>query len=344
MKDYKFTIKNGKKFFASPDFNFVFDMKNGNTTFWGKTFEDNSDYCMHGPLILDVEISEKCFGVGGSLCKECYKANSPEGKNMSFEEFKIIADKLPEFVTQLAFGTSSCATTNPEFEEMLKYCRKINIIPNLTVADITQDTADMLSKYCGAVAVSNYLGKKDYCYDSIKRLTNTGMKQINMHLCVHDNTFEHAMSTLDDMKTDPRLKDMNAIVFLQLKQKGRGKNLKRLSDYQFNILTQKALDLKQPFGYDSCGGNRFKNFCENNNKTELLQMVTGCESCKQSFYIAADSKGYPCSFTEGEEGWEEGIDMLKINNFKEDVWFNKKIIEFRSKLTNEFSKCPIFNV
>jgi len=341
---YIYKITDNKKYFASKEFSFVFDMDNGNTAFWGKTMEDDSDYNPHGPLLLDIEISEKCFGVGGSLCKECYKSNSPEGKNMSFDNFKIIADKLPEFVTQIAFGTSSCATTNPEFEKMLKYCREINIIPNLTVADITQETADMLSKYCGAVAVSNYLGKKDYCYDSIKKLSDTSLEQINMHLCVHDNTFDHAMSTMNDIKNDSRLEKLNAIVFLQLKNKGRGKNLKRLSDDQFNTLTQKALDSNRPFGYDSCGGNRFKNFCKENDKTELLQMVTGCESCKQSYYISADCKGYPCSFTEGEKGWIEGIDMLKINNFKDDVWYGKQTIKFRNMVENEFSTCPIFKV
>ena len=343
MKDYKFTIKNDKKFFSSEDFNYIFDMANGNTTFWGKTFEDNSDYNPHGPLIADFEISTICQGVGGKLCDCCYKSNTLNGKNMSFETFKTIFDKMPVFLTQIAFGVDSHATSNLDIWKMFEYCRSNNVIPNLTVAEISDETADKISSLAGACAVSIY-DDKNIGYDSIKKLTDRGMKQINIHHCVYEDNFERSLEIIDDMKNDSRLDKMNAIVFLALKNKGRGKKLKRLSKDKYEILVQKCLDNSIRFGMDSCGGNKFADFCRNNEKEDLLSMVTGCESTRQSLYANVDGQYFPCSFIEGENEWKEGIDLTKIDDFVKDVWQNERTIKFRNSLKGEFSACPKFKV
>ena len=39
----------------------------------------------------------------GMLVHNCYKNNSPKGHNMTFDEFKVIIDKMP-FLTQMALG------------------------------------------------------------------------------------------------------------------------------------------------------------------------------------------------------------------------------------------------
>ena len=31
-------------------------------------------------------------------------------------------------------------------------------------------------------------------------------------------------------------------------------------------------------------------------------------------------------------GWEEGIDLTKIDDFLKDVWFNSRVIETRKKI------------
>jgi hypothetical protein len=340
---YIYKETDSKKFFKSDEFNFVFDKTNGNTSFWGKTIDDDTDYNPWGCMIADIEITTACFGVGGKLCEMCYKSNSPKGKNMSFETFKKVFDNLPEFLTQIAFGVDSTATSNPDIWKIFDYCIENNVTPNLTVADISDETADNISKRSGACAISVY-DNKNIAYDSIKRLTDRGMKQVNIHHCVYEDNFKRSLEIIDDMKTDSRLSKMNAIVFLGLKNKGRGKNLKRISQEKYETLIRKCLDNGCRFGMDSCSGNRFASFCKNNDKTELLQMVTGCESTKQSLYVNVDGEYFPCSFIEGEKEWETGIDMLTINDFVTDVWQHERVIKFRNLLKDEFSICPRFKV
>ena len=66
-------------------------------------------------------------------------------------------------------------------------------------------------------------------------------------------------------------------------------------------------------------------------------------------YINVDGEYFPCSFTEGEEGWEKGISVLKTKDFVEDIWNHKKTETFRKKLCanvdeNKCRNCPLFNV
>ena len=51
----------------SEDFNFGFNKQTGYTETWGKTKEDNPDFCQYGPLIADIEISTVCT----EGCKFC---------------------------------------------------------------------------------------------------------------------------------------------------------------------------------------------------------------------------------------------------------------------------------
>lgn len=82
------------KHFRSENFNYSFNMKNGFMGTWGAKKEDNPDSAPF-PLILDIEISEKCHGINGVVCPYCYKGNSASaGRNMSLQEFKTILDKM----------------------------------------------------------------------------------------------------------------------------------------------------------------------------------------------------------------------------------------------------------
>jgi hypothetical protein len=52
---------------------------------------------------------------------------------------------------------------------------------------------------------------------------------------------------------------------------------------------------------------------------------------------------FPCSFSEGTEGWEEGIDIINGGDFMSDLWFHNRNNEFRKKVIdcrdNEISCC-----
>jgi len=51
----------------------------------------------------------------------------------------------------------------------MEYCREQGVVPNITVAEISDETADKLVKYCGACAISRY-ENKDICYDSVEKI------------------------------------------------------------------------------------------------------------------------------------------------------------------------------
>lgn len=348
-KNYSVYLNNDYKLFKSEEANYIFNMKNGFTMTWNpKTNEDPLYFPV--PEILDMEVTTICHGPNGTPCPFCYKSNNPNGKNMSFETFKQILDVLPKSITQIAFGIDANATSNPDIWRMMEYCRQNNIIPNTTVANISDETADLLSKYCGAVSVSRY-ADKNLCYDSIKRLTDRGMTQVNMHYMIAEETYEGALETLNDIKTDPRLSKMNAIVFLSLKKKGRAaiNPYNCLSQDKFDNLVKIARELGVNLGFDTCSGKKsLKSLEDDKNAKDSISL---CESSRESAYISTDGEYFPCSFTEGTEGWEEGINVLECNStqdFIDKVWNNPRTVEFRNNLIktvcNGCRSCPIYDI
>lgn len=149
------------KIVYSPDYNYFFNKKTGFFLRWGQKLDDDPNCCDFGPEILDIEVTTQCSGPGGKLCPFCYKGNTPNGVNMSLDTFKTILDKMPDTLTQIAFGADAHATSNPDLFAMMEYARTKDIVPNITVADISDETADRLLKYVGACAVSRYTGDKN---------------------------------------------------------------------------------------------------------------------------------------------------------------------------------------
>ena len=110
------------------------------------------------------------------------------------------------------------------------------------LSDINKEIAEKLAKVCGAVAVSWYgmHTSKDHCYNSIKYLTDAGMNQINMHFMLSRETLPYIDELINDIKNDKRLAKLNAVVFLSLKQKGRGKSFKGCSINDFKEVVKKG--------------------------------------------------------------------------------------------------------
>ena len=102
------------KIFRSDEVNYNFAKETWFMATWGTTLKDDPDYSPYGPFILDIEVTTICKGPNGKLCEFCYKSNTPNGKNMSFDTFKKIFDKLPKCLSQIAIGADSYATSNPE--------------------------------------------------------------------------------------------------------------------------------------------------------------------------------------------------------------------------------------
>ena len=345
----KISFEGTMKNFRSEEYNYNFDVRTGYFERWGKTEEQDPQRCNFGPEIADIEITTICKGPGGKLCPFCYKGNTNVGHNMIFEEFKTIFHKIPKTLTQIAFGADAGGFTNPDLFKMMEYCRNNNynkVVPNITVADISDEVADKLADLAGAVAVSFYKhAGKDYCYDTIKKLTDRGMKQVNIHFMLSQETFDDVNELAEDIKTDERLKGLNAVVFLSLKQKNRGENYKACSQEQFTSVVNKCLDEEIPFGFDSCSAIKFSQAVKDHKDFEFfMEMVDPCESTKFSLYISELGKVYPCSFMEGtKDFWnkEDGYDMLDnefikdSNDFLHKVWNGDRFIEFGC----ESSKC-----
>lgn len=347
MKEARIIDSKGMKWIESPDYNYSFDKTNGMFARWGKTINDDPDYSPVGPEILDIEVTTKCKGPGGKLCSFCYKANTPNGTNMSLEDFKTILHKMPKTLTQCAFGADAQAESNPDLFSMMDYCRTNEynqIVPNITVADISNNTADRLVDVCGAVAVSRY-ADKDICYNSVSRLTSRGLKQTNIHIMISEETYEQALETIHDRIHDERLKDLNAIVFLSLKQKGRGKGHTPLSQEKFNTLVEKAFELGVGIGFDSCSAPKFLESIKDREDAKKLEvMVEPCESSAFSAYINSEGDFYPCSFSEDEGDWANGISVVKCDDFMKDIWNAPRVTEFRDNLLKCKRNCPLFKV
>lgn len=324
------------KVFTSPECNFIFNEKTGVTLMWGRTKDEDFDVAPF-PLIFDFEITEICKGPGGKPCQFCYKGNLPnKGKYTSFDVAKQVIDKLPKMLTQIAFGVDAQCESNPDWFDIFKYSREKSFIPNVTVADITQETADKISDVCGACAVSRY-DNKDICYNSLSKIK---LKQKNIHQMISQETFAQALETINDIKYDDRLKDLNAIVFLSLKKKGRGIGYHRLTDEQFEELIEKCSELGVSYGFDSCSATKF---LKTKTGKKNSQFVEKCESSLSSGYCNVDGDFFPCSFTEGLDEWKEGISIINAESF-DDVWFHPRVQNFREKLLSNMRNCPIYNV
>jgi hypothetical protein len=349
-KKYILFDNKDEKRVVGEDYNYVFDKNSGFFARWGKTKEDDPKFSPIGGEILDIEITTICNGINGKLCQFCYKDNSPCGKNMSFDTFKIIIDKMGKQLTQVAFGADSQATSNPDLWKMANYCREIGIVPNITVANISDEIADKITSVMGACAVSRY-DDKNVCYDSIKKLTDRGMKQINCHFMISSNTYDSCIETLNDIKNDNRLAKLNAIVLLSLKKKGRGVKFTSLPQDKYNKIVMFCLDNNINFGMDSCGAKKFLDATHNHPNYENFKII--CEPCEAtdfSQYIDVDGKYYPCSFCEGVEDWKNGIDVVNCHDYLKDIWYNEKVIAFRNRLNNNCNnchkarECPVYEV
>lgn len=347
------------------NYHFLFNKISGATFKWGKTHSENPTYCPFGNELADIEITKACRGIrnieGNRIpCKHCYKSNCPNGTYMDFDTFKNIFDKLnePKTMTQIAFGVDAEASRelNPAIWKIFDYCNENYVTPNVTVADIDIETAKKLVEKCGAVAVSYYgLINKNRCYDSVKLLINEAKKikkkiSINIHCLLSKETYDSVFELINDVHNDIRLKGLNAIVFLSLKQKGRGVNFNKLNNEQFKKIIDTCFENNISFGMDSCSCPKFlESIKDRKDKKQLETFCESCESCLYSCYIDANGIFYPCSFMEKEGEWQNGIDMKSIKNFVNDVWNEDRVIKWRNKSIEQINcngcnHCPYFDV
>ena len=331
-------------------YNYDFNTKNGAFGRWGETLasEHDPDLSPIGPEIADIEISTICNGIGKTLnackpCPWCYKSNTGCGSNMSFDTFKDIFHKLPINLTQIAFGIGDI-DGNPDLWKIMEYCRENDynkVAPNITVngMGITREVAERLAGLCGAVSVSRYHIPK-VCYDAVEKLANAGLKQVNIHQLFAEETLDSCYELFDDIKNDPRLSGLKSVVLLLLKPKGDRNNMTSITDIEdFKAIFADAQAKEISIGMDSCSAPLMMRTAVDTDQREVIPSVEPCESTLFSIYINSDGKVFPCSFADGADGWEHGIDMADVSDFMKDVWFSKKLSGWRQGLLNSTQEC-----
>ncbi len=320
-------------------YNWSFNLDTGFFARWGATMDEDPQYSPLGPEILDIEVSTICHGPG-KPCSWCYKSNSPQGKNMSFETFRQIFDRIgTKNLTQIAFGIGDI-DSNPDLYEMFAYCRGNGVIPNVTINGwrMTDHHYNMLARLCGAVAVSHY--DDEHCFNAVQELTSRGMEQINIHKLLAEETLTDCHWLVDRIGTKhPQLKDLNAIVFLLLKPKGDRNSLRSIHSLQeYEELFKHAKRLGVQFGMDSCSAPNLLKATEDKNLFSI-ESVEPCESTLFSLYINVDGAAFPCSFTEGQPGWETGVPILEQDSFLGSVWFSRQLSSWREKILQSSQSC-----
>lgn len=346
-KTYQLIEFGNTKNLKGEDYNFTFNLSNGFMARWGKTFDEDPLYSPVGPEILDIEVTKHGCK---NKCPFCYKDNNDgPAVNMSLETFKKIVSTFPKTLTQIAFGITSIHA-NPELFDMFAWCRKNNIVPNVTISgkDLTEETAERLSKYLGAIAVSVYPETKDEAYNAILMMSEL-MKQVNIHLVLAKETLPFVHTVMSDVKNDPRLRKVNAVVFLSLKPKGRATGKYNSVDKKDVIhLIETCMEKGIIYGFDSCGATKFQNAIDEMHLSSDVRKVfeTCCEPCESSlfsFYVNVYGQATYCSFMEGCQEITP-VSMLNVQDFIKDIWYHQDVISFRNRVLANKRTCPIYDV
>ena len=329
-----------------------FNKLNGFNLRFGKTLDDDAEYCGLGPEIADIEIvTGSCPKVNSENCRWCYKNNtSAPGKVMTFEQFQEVISRFPINLTQVALGITG-VKSNPYLKDILIYLRKLGIIGNLTLtgADLDDETADVLCEYCGACAVSCYDKAKELCYSTIKLLHDNAKEKfnrdmhLNMHIVIADFSMDHIMDVLNDIK-DGKVIGLKSVVMLHAKPVGRAKNLDcSLSKENLTKVIKFCIDNNISFGFDSCNGHNVQDILMEMGKPELCNSIESCESGRMSIYVNVEGKITPCSFV--EHVYENSaIDLLNTDVKIKDVWMTNKMLNAFRNCTKCSKSCPIYSL
>lgn len=336
---------------ASIEYNFVLDKKTGQFARWGKTKNEDPLYSVFGPEILDLEISTICHGPKNDrgknqVCSFCYKGNTGKGIKMSFDTFKVIFDKMPKTLGQIAFGIGDMPETDEDdMWRMFAYCHLNGVVPNLTFNGygLNNINVPLLASYCGAIAVSHY-NSTDDCFNAIETLSKAGVKQMNIHKVLSQETLDECHELISFAAVDERAKQyLKAIVFLTLKPKGSRNTFNPIKDVSaYKELIDHAAKCGVQMGMDSCSAKMYLMAMKEHPRFEqFAAMVESCESTLFSSYINVNGDFFPCSFTEDESGWENGVSVVEAKDFLKDVWYHPRVLGFRGQniATTDASIC-----
>lgn len=277
------------------------------------------------PHLIDVGVMGSCRHGRDGRCMamgtDCYQSGHTISQtDMSVDDFEWIARQCRGRCNQLALGGRGDPDEHEDFEELLRISRRYDLVPNFTTSGygMNEEKADIISQYCGAVAVSFY--RAEYTYDTIRLLVEAGVKT-NIHYVVGSNTIDEAVKRLKDNDFPP---GVNAVIFLLYKPvgEGRAENMLNADDDRVRAFFE-SIELDHPFkvGLDSCSVPGVVDFCKAIDPSSL----EACEAARFSCYIGPDMVMSPCSF-DRELKFAVSLKGTTID----EVWNSQAFEAFRS--------------
>lgn len=278
-------------------------------------------HCIHGSSGLCLQSGVQCYQNGLHTCEP----------NMSLEQFKRIVDECKGKTFQFALGGRGDVDQHEEFENILKYCREQDIVPNFTSSGLgfTEEIVSLCKKYCGAVAISWY--RQEHTIRAIQMLLDAGVTT-NVHYVLGNNSIDEAIERLNNNDFP---KGINAIIFLLHKPVGLGRqsNVLNANDPKvkefFEIIDTKEFDFK--IGFDSCTIPGLIN----NTSSILAESMDTCEGARWSCYITSDMKMLPCSFDNQELKWAVDLNEMSI----QEAWNSDAFENFRDYFRKSCTSC-----
>ena len=321
----------------------IFDTKTGAYLRTGILDENGKDTGVDAfmgsyPNLIDVGVMGHCIHGKTGLCAKagigCYQSGLTIQKpNMTLEDFKWIARQSYHKCNQFALGGRGDPDQHEHFEELLKICRRYDIVPNFTTSGygMTKDIAKICKKYCGAVAVSWY--RSDYTISAIQMLLEAGVKT-NIHYVLGKNTIDEAIERL---KYNTFPKGINAVIFLLHKPVGLGsaEEILRADDPRLDTFFAVIDEREFPFqiGFDSCTVpvllQRLNHVDENSLDT--------CEAARWSMYITPDLIALPCSFDNQAKRY--AVDLREVGSIHA-AWDSEMFWHFRERFWGRCIGCP----
>ena len=288
------------------------------------------------PELIDVGVMGFCKHGRSGLCiksgVQCYQ-NGLETKypNMTFENFKRIVDECKGKCYQFSLGGRGDVDQHENFEEILKYCRDNNIVPNFTSSGLgfNKEIVDICKKYCGAVAISWY--RQPHTLRAIQMLLDAGVKT-NIHYVLGNNSIDEA---IERVKNNDFPNGINAVIFLLHKPVGLGTQANILCEYDPRVKrffeAIENVDHNFKIGFDSCTVPALINYTTKINPDSY----DTCEGGRWSMYITSDMKALPCSFDNQDLKWAYDISNDTIQN----AWDSDVFEDFRNHFRNSCSGC-----
>ena len=288
------------------------------------------------PELIDVGVMGWCcHGVSGLCMKsgvQCYQDGlHTKAENMSLENFKRIVDECKGKTFQFALGGRGDVDQHENFEEILKYCRENEIVPNFTSSGLgfNEKIVSLCKEYCGAVAISWY--RQTHTINAIKMLLDAGVKT-NIHYVLGNNSIDEA---IDRLEKNDFPDGINAVIFLLHKPVGLGQSSNCLKNDDprvhrfFELVDQGHFKFK--IGFDSCSIPGLLNHTKQINHASM----DTCEGARWSCYITSDMKMLPCSFDNQDLRWAYDISNDTIQN----AWNSAQFEAFRNHFRNSCPNC-----